>query len=211
MTHRRGLFITFEGTDGLGKSTNLNYFSDLARKQGISVEISRQPGGTPLGEEIRTILIDGSLDPMNSMTELLLILAARANHIESKIEPALAAGKWFLCDRFSDATYAYQGGGRRIDNRTIEQLEVLTNVGLTPDFTFLFDAPPEIGLSRASIRGEPDRFEKEQIDFYRRVRSTYLELVKKNPDHKLLIDATQSIPSIQKLLVRQFNLLLNSW
>ncbi len=211
MTHRRGLFITFEGTDGLGKSTNVNYFSYLARKQGISVEISREPGGTPLGEEIRTILIDSSLGSMNAMTELLLILGARANHIASKIEPALAEGKWFLCDRFSDATYAYQGGGRGIDNRIIKRLEELTNVGLTPDFTFLFDAPPEIGLSRASNRGEPDRFEKEEIDFYRRVRSAYLELVKKNPQHKLLIDATQSIPSIQKILVKQFNLLLSSW
>ena len=119
MTDRRGLFITFEGTDGLGKSTNLSYFSDLARQHGISVEISREPGGTPLGEKIRTMLIDGSLDSMNSMTELLLILASRANHISSRIEPALAAGHWFLCDRFSDATYAYQGGGRKINDRII--------------------------------------------------------------------------------------------
>ena len=211
MTHRRGLFITFEGTDGLGKSTNLNYFSDLARQHGISVEISREPGGTPLGEEIRAMLIDNSLESMNSMTELLLILAARASHITSKIEPALAAGKWFLCDRFSDATYAYQGGGREIDNRIIMQLEKITNVGLTPDFTFLFDAPPEVGLSRAINRGEPDRFEKEEMDFYQRVRSAYLNLAKKNPEHKLLIDATQSISSIQKILMKQFNLLLRSW
>mgnify|MGYP001190960555 FL=1 len=211
MIYRRGLFITFEGTDGLGKSTNLNYFSDLARKRGLSVEISREPGGTPLGEDIRTILIDGSLDSMNSMTELLLILAARASHITSKIEPALAAGKWFLCDRFSDATYAYQGGGRKIDKRIIMQLEKLTNVGLTPDFTFLFDAPPEVGLSRAINRGEPDRFEKEELEFYRRVRSAYLNLAKRNSEHKLLIDATQSIASIQKILIKQFNLLLSSW
>jgi len=211
LTYRRGLFITFEGTDGLGKSTNLNYFSDLARKRGLSVEISREPGGTPLGEDIRTILIDGSLDSMNSMTELLLILAARASHITSKIEPALAAGKWFLCDRFSDATYAYQGGGRKIDKRIIMQLEKLTNVGLTPDFTFLFDAPPEVGLSRAINRGEPDRFEKEELEFYRRVRSAYLNLAKRNSEHKLLIDATQSIASIQKILIKQFNLLLSSW
>ena len=211
MTHRRGLFITFEGTDGLGKSTNLSYFSDLAQKQGISVEISREPGGTPLGEEIRKMLIDSSVESMNSMTELLLILAARASHIKSKIQPALTAGKWFLCDRFSDATYAYQGGGRKIDKHVIMQLEKLTNAGLTPDFTFLFDAPPEVGLSRASNRGKPDRFEKEGIDFYRRVRSAYLELVQKNPEHRLLIDATQSIPSIQKILVKQFNLLLSSW
>ena len=211
MTNRRGLFITFEGTDGLGKSTNLSYFSDLAQKQGISVEISREPGGTPLGEEIRKMLIDSSVESMNSMTELLLILAARASHITSKIQPALTAGKWFLCDRFSDATYAYQGGGRKIDKHVIMQLEKLTNAGLTPDFTFLFDAPPEVGLSRASNRGKPDRFEKEEIDFYRRVRSAYLELVQKNPDHRLLIDATQSIPSIQKILVKQFNLLLSSW
>ena len=211
MTHRRGLFITFEGTDGLGKSTNLSYFSDLAQKQGISVEISREPGGTPLGEEIRKMLIDSSVESMNSMTELLLILAARASHIKSKIQPALTAGKWFLCDRFSDATYAYQGGGRKIDKHVIMQLEKLTNAGLTPDFTFLFDAPPEVGLSRASNRGKPDRFEKEEIDFYRRVRSAYLELVQKNPEHRLLIDATQSIPSIQKILVKQFNLLLSSW
>ena len=211
MTHRRGLFITFEGTDGLGKSTNLSYFSDLVQKQGISVEISREPGGTPLGEEIRKMLIDSSVESMNSMTELLLILAARASHITSKIQPALTAGKWFLCDRFSDATYAYQGGGRKIDKHVIMQLEKLTNAGLTPDFTFLFDAPPEVGLSRASNRGKPDRFEKEQIDFYRRVRSSYLNLIKNNPEHKLLIDATQSIPSLQKILVKQFNLLLSSW
>ena len=211
MTHRKGLFITFEGTDGLGKSTNLNYFSDLARNHGISVEISREPGGTPLGEEIRKMLIDSSLDSMNSMAELLLILAARASHIATKIEPALAAGNWFLCDRFSDATYAYQGGGRKIDDRIIAQLEKLTNVGLRPDFTFLFDAPPEVGLSRAINRGEPDRFEKEEMDFYRRVRSAYLELAKKNPEYKLLIDATQSIPAIQKILKKQFNLLLSSW
>jgi len=211
LTYRRGLFITFEGTDGLGKSTNLNYFSDLARKRGLSVEISREPGGTPLGEEIRAMLIDSSLGSMNSMTELLLILAARASHITSKIEPALAAGKWFLCDRFSDATYAYQGGGRKIDKRIIMQLEKLTNVGLTPDFTFLFDAPPEVGLSRAINRGEPDRFEKEELEFYRRVRSAYLNLAKRNSEHKLLIDATQSIASIQKILIKQFNLLLSSW
>ena len=211
MADRKGLFITFEGTDGLGKSTNLSYFYDLARRHGISVEISREPGGTPLGEEIRKMLIDGSLDSMNSMTELLLILAARASHITSKIEPALAAGRWFLCDRFSDATYAYQGGGRKIDNRIIMQLEKLTNVRLTPDFTFLFDAPPEVGLLRANNIGELDRFEKEEIDFYRRVRSAYLELVKKDPEHKLLIDATQSIASIQKILAKQFNSLLSSW
>ncbi len=211
MINRRGLLITFEGTDGVGKSTNLDFFSNLAREHGISVEVSREPGGTPLGEKIRSILIDDSLGSMNSISELLLILAARANHISSKIEPALAAGSWFLCDRFSDATYAYQGGGRQINSSLINELEKLVNIELSPNFTFLFDAPPEIGLARAGRRSEPDRFEKEEADFYRRVRSTYLELVKNNPKQKLLIDATLSISSIQEILRKQFDILLSSW
>ncbi len=211
MTSRRGLFITFEGTDGVGKSTNLNFFSNLVKEHGISVEISREPGGTPLGEQIRSILIDDSLDSMNSTSELLLILAARANHISSRIEPALAAGSWFLCDRFSDATYAYQGGGRQINSSLIHELEKLVNIDFSPNFTFLFDAPPEIGLTRAGQRSEPDRFEKEELDFYRRVRSAYLELVKNNPEHRLLIDATLSISSIQEILRKQFHTLLGSW
>ena len=216
MYKKRPFFIVFEGVEGCGKSYQSQKLKKNLKKKGISSLLTREPGGTRSAESIRTLILkdyfnNGTKEKFDKYTDTLLYLAARNEHIKNKIKPALKKREIVICDRFTDATYAYQGGGRKIDNRIIMQLEKITNVGLTPDFTFLFDAPPEVGLSRAINRGEPDRFEKEEMDFYQRVRSAYLNLAKKDPKHKLLIDATQSIPSIQKILMKQFNLLLSSW
>ena len=211
MSVHRGLFITFEGIDGAGKSTNLKHFSKLLGEQGIEVETSREPGGTPIGEKIRSILVDSALDPIDSYSELLLMLAARAQHISSRIQPALESGKWFLCDRFSDATYAYQGGGRGIDFSDIKTIEKIVGIKLQPDCTFLFDVSPEIGLARAFNRGMPDRFESEHVEFYNRVRCAYKDLAKRHPERWCLIDATESVQRIEKLVKAQCHALLSFW
>lgn len=194
----RGLFITVEGGEGVGKSTNIDSLKRFLDDSGVQLVVTREPGGTRLGEDIRETLLQirqGSVDPVS---EVLLVFAARAQHLSEVIEPALSAGKWVLCDRFTDATYAYQCGGRGVDNDTVRSLENLVQGGLRPDYTLLFDAPVEIGLERARGRGELDRFEREALDFFERVRATYLARAREEAERFRVIDATLPLEDIQR-------------
>jgi dTMP kinase len=195
----RGRFITLEGIDGAGKSTHLAWLADLFRQRGITVRVTREPGGTGFGEKLREVL----LDPMNSMhaeTEAMLMFAARREHLDKVIEPALAQGVCVVCDRFTDATFAYQGGGRGVEWPRLTQLEQWTQRGLQPDLTLLFDLAPEIGRQRARGARSADRFEQEQDDFYRRVREAYLRRAREDPSRIRVIDASQSVAHIQQQL-----------
>ena len=162
----RGKFITLEGSEGAGKSTNLAFIRQLLEQAGRQVIVTREPGGTPLGEQIRSLLLNHHKDAMTSDTELLLMFAARAQHIAQVIRPALSAGNYVLCDRFTDATYAYQGGGRGIDSMRIAALEAWVQGDLRPDLTIYLDVPVEIGLARAGARSNPDRFESGEQDYF---------------------------------------------
>ena len=196
----RGLFITVEGGEGVGKSTNMAFVEDYLSARGVDLVVTREPGGTRLGEDIRELLLQVRDESVSPMTELLLIFAARAQHINERIEPALAAGKWVLCDRFTDATYAYQSGGRGVDIDTVQQLEELVQGALRPDYTLLLDAPVSIGMARARGRGELDRFEQEALDFFERVRETYLQLARGASGRYRLIDASVSLAAVQRQL-----------
>ena len=196
----RGLFITVEGGEGVGKSTNMAFVEDYLSARGVDLVVTREPGGTRLGEDIRELLLQVRDESVSPMTELLLIFAARAQHINERIEPALAAGKWVLCDRFTDATYAYQSGGRGVDIDTVRQLEELVQGDLRPDYTLLLDAPVSIGMARARGRGELDRFEQEALDFFERVRETYLQLARGASGRYRLIDASVSLAAVQRQL-----------
>jgi dTMP kinase len=194
---KKGLFITLEGGEGAGKSTQLAYVQQCLEKAGKRVLVTREPGGTELGEQIRGLLLDHRQTVMDSDTELLLMFAARAQHLAERIRPALAAGDWVLCDRFTDATYAYQGGGRGIDTQRIAVLEDWVQGDLRPDLTLLLDLPVEVGLSRAGQRGDLDRFEREQQAFFQRVRQTYRDRAAANPQRYRVIDAAQDIAQVQ--------------
>jgi len=190
-------FITFEGVDGAGKSTHLSWFSETLRAQGIDVLLTREPGGTPLGERLREILLN---EPMHPETEALLMFAARREHIEQVIRPALERGTWVISDRFSDASFAYQGGGRGLDTRKLEQLEQWTHGGFQPDLTLLFDIPVEIARQRLSNNQSLDRFEQEQAVFFEKVRRAYLDRYEKSPERFALIDAAQSLDQVKASL-----------
>jgi dTMP kinase len=190
-----------EGGEGVGKSTNLAFLEDFLRGNGVDVVITREPGGTRLGEDIRDLLLQLRGEPVNPTAELLLIFAARAQHIAELIEPALAAGKWVLSDRFTDATYAYQCGGRGVKRETVAELEALVQGSLRPDFTLLLDAPVSVGMRRAHNRGALDRFEQETLAFFERVRSAYLQQAKVHGDRYRVIDASQSLDKVQQALV----------
>lgn len=198
----RGRFITLEGSEGSGKSTNLDYIHQRLLQSGIDVVFTREPGGTPLGETIRELLLDHRQQAMCSDTELLLMFAARAQHLEEKIIPALEAGKWVLCDRFTDATYAYQGAGRGIAVERIAQLEQWVQGELRPDLTIFLDLPVAQGLARAGERAELDRFEREKIDFFERVRQGYLQRAESSPQRYRIIDASPTLPEVQAQLDR---------
>ncbi|MHB8622953.1 MAG: dTMP kinase [Sulfuricaulis sp.] len=193
----RGLFITLEGGEGAGKSTNLAFTRDWLQRAGYEVVVTREPGGTKLGESIRDILLHRFEPDMSPESETLLMFAVRAEHIAKVIRPALAAGKIVLCDRFTDATYAYQGGGRGIPLGRITVLEDWVQGGLQPDLTLLFDVTVELGRQRAGQRSEPDRFEQEQDDFFTRVRKVYLARAASDPRRVRLIDASQSLPRVE--------------
>ncbi|MCP1647661.1 dTMP kinase [Pseudomonas nitroreducens] len=193
-----GLFITLEGPEGAGKSTNREYLAERLRERGIEVQLTREPGGTPLAERIRELLLDPSDEKMAVDTELLLVFAARAQHIAEVIRPALERGAVVLCDRFTDATYAYQGGGRGLPVERIAQLESFVQGGLRPDLTLVFDLPVEIGLSRAAARGRLDRFEQEGRDFFEAVRNTYLRRARAEPTRYHILDAAQSLAEVQR-------------
>ena len=193
-----GLFITLEGPEGAGKSTNREYLAKRLRENGIEVVLSREPGGTPLAERIRELLLDPSGEKMDSDTELLLVFAARAQHLAQVIRPALARGAVVLCDRFTDATYAYQGGGRGLGDVRIAELERFVQGELRPDLTLVFDLPVEIGLSRAAARGRLDRFEQEGRDFFEAVRQTYLQRAAATPARYRVLDAAQPLAVVQR-------------
>lgn len=196
----RGRFITLEGGEGAGKSTSLEYLCTRLQAAGVKVLQTREPGGTPLGEKVRDLLLNPDHTGMHSDTELLLMFAARAQHLHEVILPALARGEWVICDRFTDATYAYQGGGRGIDVQRICLLEDWVQRGFQPDTTLLFDLPVAQGLERAGKRGALDRFEQEEKDFFERVRNTYLELASQHPERFRIVDAGREIAGVQQQL-----------
>jgi len=197
----RGKFITLEGGEGVGKTTNLKFIKHYLEQHNISVVTTREPGGTPLAEKIRQLLLDNDSEAVSETAELLLIFAARAQHIKHVIEPALAEGTWVICDRFTDATYAYQGGGRNMRVSTIESLENWVQGTLRPDLTILLDAPVEIGLERARLRSAFDRFESEKTNFFEQVRRAYLLQLELNPQRIKLIKANQPLIDVQKALI----------
>ncbi|PLW68911.1 dTMP kinase [Pseudohalioglobus lutimaris] len=207
----RGLFITVEGVEGVGKSTNMRFLEEQLRDRGINLVVTREPGGTALGEDIREVLLRPRPEPVAASAELLLMFAARAQHINQVIEPALAAGCWVLCDRFTDATYAYQGGGRQLPVEMIRDLERLVQGDLRPDYTLLLDAPVDVGLSRAGDRGELDRFEQEQLGFFERVRATYLQLAKEGGGRYHIIDAACPLTEVQQQLEEVCHELATCW
>lgn len=200
MTDYPGKFITLEGGEGLGKTTNQDFIGRFLRAQGLPVVLTREPGGTVVAEKIRQLLLERDEEILTGQAELLLIFAARAQHVRHVIVPALAAGQWVVCDRFTDATYAYQGGGRGLSNTGIEWLENWVQGGLRPDLTLLFDAPAEIGMSRAKKRGRPDRFETEKLTFFNRVRQAYLQQAAVHSGRIRLIDARVDIRQVQSAL-----------
>ncbi len=195
----RGLFITLEGGEGAGKSTSLAFVREFLELNDRRVLVTREPGGTALGEKIRELLLHGR-ENMDVDTELLLMFAARAEHLARVIRPALADGVSVLCDRFTDATYAYQGGGRGVPDARIRVLEDWVQQGLRPDLTLLLDLPVEQGLERAGQRSAPDRFEREKIDFFERVRNCYLAAAAGEPQRIRVIDAARDIPQVQAQL-----------
>ncbi|KTS71213.1 thymidylate kinase [Pseudomonas oryzihabitans] len=192
-----GLFITLEGPEGAGKSTNRDYLAELLGGSGREVVLTREPGGTPLAERIREILLTPAAEPMAVDTELLLMFAARAQHLAQVVRPALARGALVLCDRFVDATYAYQGGGRGVPVERIATLEAFVLGDLQPDLTLVFDLPVEIGLARAARRGALDRFEQEQRAFFEAVRQTYLQRAQARPERYSIIDASRTLVEVQ--------------
>lgn len=194
---KRGLFITLEGVEGAGKSSNVPFIRDWCERQGRPVLVTREPGGTPLGEQIRELLLHKQDLAVSHDAETLLMFAARAQHLHAVIAPALAAGKIVLCDRFTDATYAYQGGGRGLPVARIHALEEWVQQGLQPDLTLLFDLPVELGLQRANRRSAADRFERERHDFFARVRDAYLARAAHEPARIRVIDAAQSPLEVQ--------------
>ena len=194
----QGLFITIEGTEGVGKSTNMAYIESWLNKAGKELVITREPGGTELGEKLRAVLLDAKEQSMCDDTELLLMFAARAQHLQEVILPALDAGKWVLCDRFTDSTYAYQGGGRGIDEARIAQLEQWVQGDRRPDMTLILDLPIDVGLKRAGKRSEPDRFELEKYDFFNKVRNSFLARAAADPQRYAVIDASPAINEVQQ-------------
>jgi dTMP kinase len=204
----RGKFITLEGGEGVGKTTNLAFIKSYLQQHHVPVVVTREPGGTVLAEKIRHLLLDNDSETISEAAELLLIFAARAQHIKHVIEPALAQGAWVLSDRFTDATYAYQGGGRNMRISTIEWLENLVQGGLRPDLTLLLDAPVEIGLERAQKRAAFDRFESEKISFFEQVRRAYLLQLELHPERIKLIKANQPLVDVQKALIDAIHPLL---
>lgn len=198
MSVKRGLFITVEGGEGVGKSTNIAFMQQVLEGKGLEVMVTREPGGTPLAEEIREVLIKNREEKVVSETELLLMFAARAQHLYQKILPALEKGICVISDRFTDATYAYQSGGRGVSAEKVALLENFVQGDIRPDITFLFDAPIEVGMSRAQKRGALDRFEEEEVSFFNRVRDNYLQRAAQEPARFKIIDASQNLDAVQQ-------------
>ena len=203
-----GKFIVIEGAEGVGKSTNREFVHQQLQQNGIDVCCTREPGGTPLGEHLRSLLLEPG-QSIGDDAELLLMFAARAEHLEEVIRPALQQGQWVLCDRFTDASYAYQGGGRGIDVERIASLERWVQRGLKPDLILLLDAPAAVGLQRVHKRGGIDRFEQEAIEFFERVRQTYLARAIGDPERYRIIDATQALEQVQAQIKATLTAYLN--
>jgi dTMP kinase len=192
----RGRFITLEGVDGAGKSTHVAWIAEQLRGRGHAVHVTREPGGTPLAEKLRELILT---EPMDALTETLLLFAARDDHVRTVIAPALAAGTWVLCDRFTDATFAYQGGGKGVPAELIAHLAQVSHNGLMPDLTLVFDCPYEVSRERLGRTGRaPDRFERENRDFFDRVRQGYLGLARADAERIRILDATGSLDDIKK-------------
>jgi dTMP kinase len=196
MMHNRGRFITFEGTEGVGKSTQLENAVNTLKDLGIDFIVTREPGGTPMAENIRELLLSPREEPVHETTELLLMFAARAQHLHNRILPALNKGQWVLCDRFTDATFAYQGGGRGVPAERIALLETLVQGEVRPDHVILLDAPVETGMARAKKRGELDRFEQETLAFFQRIRDTYLARATAMPGNYHVVNAALPLEQV---------------
>ncbi len=193
----RGMFITFEGIEGVGKSTNIATFVERVQAAGHAVLTTREPGGTPFAEDIRDILMNRGDEPVPEIAELLLMFAARSFNVNNVIVPALDAGTWVVCDRFTDSSRAYQGGGRGLPMETIDRMADWVHGDTWPDLTILLDAPVEIGMERAGTRSQPDRIEQERQDFFERVRECYLQIAIREPERFVVIDTTRSMDDVK--------------
>ncbi|MDX1557447.1 MAG: dTMP kinase [Marinobacter sp.] len=205
----RGQFITFEGTEGVGKSTQLTNAASTLDQMGVDYIVTREPGGTPMAEAIRELLLAPRDEPVNEITELLLMFAARAQHLHTRILPALERGQWVLCDRFTDATFAYQGGGRGVPEERIAVLETLVQGDIRPDHVIVLDAPVDTGMARARKRGELDRFEQEDLEFFQRIRDTYLARAKAQPARYHVIDAARGLAEVSEQVSGLFHCWVN--
>ena len=206
----RGKFITVEGIEGVGKSTNIDFLSSIIEEAGFSVLRTREPGGTPMAERIRQMLLEHGEEPLPDIAELLLFFASRSLHIDNKIRPALAAGQWVVCDRFTDASRAYQGHGRGFGLERINLMAEWVQGDLQPDLTLLLDAPPDIAMERTEKRGAADRLDSEAASFYQRARDGYLGLAAAEPDRFAVIDASQELEQVQPAIAVAINRLLSN-
>ncbi len=204
----RGAFISLEGIEGVGKSTNVAFTADAVRSAGFEVVTTREPGGTPFGERVREWILNGDHGALSADIEALLMFAARARHLDEVIRPALAAGRWVVCDRFTDATFAYQGGGRGASHTLLEALRREIQKGTEPDLTLLLDAPLDVGAARISNR-KLDHFEREQRPFFERVRAAYLTLAAEEPTRIKIVDAAASLERVQQQIATQVRALLD--
>jgi dTMP kinase len=195
-----GLFITLEGIEGLGKSTNLEFIAELCQQAGHDVVVTREPGGTPAAEAIREFILQRSHEDLSDLAELMLMFAARAEHLTGLIRPALARGATVICDRFSDASFAYQGGGRGLPMASIATLRDLVQNDLRPDLTILLDAPLEVSAARMAARDYQDRFEQEKLEFFGRVKQAYLDIARQEPARVKIVDADQPLEQVQKTI-----------
>jgi len=207
---KRGLFITFEGIDGAGKSTHVAWSAQFLRGRGIALTLTREPGGTALGEKLRELLL-ATEGHIHAETEALLMFAARRQHIEEVIRPALVRGDCVLCDRFTDASFAYQGGGRGVEKKKLAALEAWVHPDLQPDLTVLFDVSAHVGQDRVARIKSPDRFERESAEFFVRVRDAYLERMAESPHRFVRIDGSRAIPDIQRELEEKLTAVLSKW
>ena len=207
---KRGLFITFEGIDGAGKSTHVAWSADFLRGRGVALTLTREPGGTVLGEKLRELLLTAQGN-IHAETEALLMFSARRQHLEEIIRPALMRRDCVLCDRFTDASFAYQGGGRGVDKKKLAALATWVHPDLEPDLTVLFDVSAQVGQGRVARIKSPDRFELENVEFFVRVRDAYLERMKESPHRFVRIDGTGPIPAIQEELGKTLTMALSKW
>jgi dTMP kinase len=207
----RGRFITFEGVEGVGKSTQIAHAAQHLRRQGIEPLVTREPGGTPLAEKLRALVLEPQHGPLAAIEELLIMFAARASHVAAVIRPALRRGRWVLCDRFTDATEAYQGGGRGVSPASIRQLARIAHPRLTPDLTFIFDAPAAVASARVTHRGTgQDRIEAEDTEFFERVRRAYLAIAAREPARVRVIDATRPEAEVADAVARALDAALRN-